>query len=115
MKELAATPDWAERRHFHRRLWARRHRFITLNSKIPRIAVDLLEAAGRGPGALADMMHLGYALFGGADAVVTWDEADLARDHTRRLLKAYARRNEVKAPLIGTPKEVGRWLGLRIE
>ncbi len=114
VQEIEATPDPEERRHILRRLWNLRRRLITLNSKILRIGFALLEAGGRGRNALADMMHLGYAVFSGADAVVTWDESDLARDHTRRLVAAYARRDGCKAPLIGTPKDVGRWLGIRI-
>jgi len=48
------------------------------------------------------------------DALVTWDQGDLARDHTRRIVQVYGRRERLSVPLIGTPEEVAKWLGLRI-
>jgi len=113
-RELDETPDWAERRKIYRRLWSRGARMITFNPRIVRIATDLRTLGRWRRNLIADLMHIGYAISGAADALVTWDRDDLARDATRRVVQAYGRREDVGVPLIGTPEEVAEWLGIRI-
>ena len=53
-----------------------------------------------------------YAIVGDADALATWDEADLARPKLRRIVAVFARERGVRAPYMGTPPEVIKdWFG----
>lgn len=74
LREIQATPALEERRHILRRVWSARPRVITTSRRVERIALDLLEAGGRGDDLFADMLHIGYSIVAGADALVTWDE-----------------------------------------
>jgi predicted nucleic acid-binding protein len=114
LREIEATPNLEERRHVLRRVWAARPKVITTSRRVERIALEIMEISGRGDDAFADMLHIGYSMVADADALVTWDEGDLARDHTRRLVQAYGRREGMGVPLIGTPEEVAGWLDIRI-
>ncbi len=75
---------------------------------------ELLSAGRWRESRLADTTHIAYTLLSEAEALVTWDTDDLARDRTRTVLQAYAMRKGLRAPLIGTPHEVSEWLGIRI-
>jgi hypothetical protein len=112
MREAAATPDPQERKHVLRRIWSAHPRTLTLTRKAERIALDLLQTGGWGEKLFADMLHLGYSIASDMDALVTWDEGDLAREKTRILVLHYCRREGLSVPLIGTPEEVGKWLGI---
>ena len=68
------------------------------------------QRAARSAGLSSD----GYSMLSEVDALVTWDQGDLARDHTRRIVQAYGRRERLSVPLIGAPEEVAQWLGRRI-
>jgi predicted nucleic acid-binding protein len=111
--ELAQTPGGDKAKWIARRIWAARPILLTPEPRVHKIAVDLL-AAGRWRGnRLVDMVHVAYTVIAGADALVTWDEGDLARDRTRVVVQAYTQGRGLRAPLIGTPEEVSRWLGIR--
>ena len=60
------------------------------------------------------MLHIAYTMLASLDILVTWDVEDLARDRTRAVVQAYAWRNGLRAPLIGTPEEAAGWLGIEI-
>ncbi len=77
-------------------------------------ALELLAAGRWSQARLADRVHVAYTLLSGADALVTWDTRDLARERPRVVVHAYAARQGLRAPLIGTPQEVAGWLGLKI-
>ena len=112
--ELSEVPDHDERRHIMRRLWDARPKMVTTSRRAERIALELLEAGGWGEEVFADMLHVSYSMLSEVDALVAWDQGDLARDHTRRIVQAYGRRERLSVPLIGTPEEVAQWLGRRI-
>jgi hypothetical protein len=112
--ELSETRDWAQKRAVYRRLWGLRLRMITLIGRIGWISREIRTAGGWGANRIADVTHIAYAVFAGADALVTWDVDDLARERTRQVVQAYGRREGRSVPLIGTPAEVAEWLGLRI-
>jgi hypothetical protein len=114
LAELARTPDPVERRHVLKRLWGSRPRLVTNSRKAERIAFQLLDAGGWSETLLADMLHVSYSMLSGADALVTWDRSDLARERTRRIVQAFGRREGLSVPLIGTPEDVAEWLELRI-
>ncbi len=61
-----------------------------------------------------DLTHVGYAVGGAADALVTWDLNTLACDPVRKACTLACRRLERQVPLLGTPLEVAAWLGLKI-
>jgi hypothetical protein len=63
---------------------------------------------------VADLTHLGYAIIGRADAVVTWNFRTLAREKVRLVLDVFCRREGYTPPLVGTPEEVAKWLKLTI-
>ncbi len=111
--ELDETPDHEQRRHIQRKLWSVRPRMITTSRRAERIALELLDGGGRQEETFADMLHVSYSMLGEVDALVTWDEGDLARDHLRRIVQAYGRRQGLSVPLIGTPEDVAEWLGLK--
>lgn len=79
-----------------------------------RMALELSLISGRCESVLADMTHLGYTILSDADALVTWDESDLARERTRLLVHVYCRRRNLSEPLIGTPLEISSWLDIEI-
>ncbi|MBI3097143.1 MAG: hypothetical protein HYY93_02690 [Planctomycetes bacterium] len=112
-REVAHTPDPAERRLIRRRMDAARPRVLTCRAQAEAMARELLSASGRGEKVFADFVHVGYTVISGADALVTWDRDDLACPRMRSLVQWYARRRGQPAPVIGTPEEVAEWFGLR--
>ena len=110
--ELQQTPDWDERKVIEHRFRDARVELITGRYQAEQIAQRLME---RGPFSLKmleDLIHLGYAVLGKADAVVTWDRRTMARNKVRFALQAFCRREGYSAPMIGTPEEVSQWLGI---
>lgn len=112
--EVAATPDSEERRIIERLLRRQRPERLAYHHRIGAIAHALLEEGGWGSRMLVDLTHVGYAIVGRADAIVTWDSRTLARASVRNVVQAYCRRDRLAAPLIGRPEEVAEWLDLRI-
>jgi predicted nucleic acid-binding protein len=112
--ELSETPDAEERRHVLKRLWSARPKMVTTSRRAERIALELLSAGGWSEDVFADMLHVSYSMLSEVDALVTWDHGDLAREHTRKIVQAYGKRQRLSVPLIGTPEEVAEWLGLKI-
>ncbi len=88
---------------------------MTYRPLVREIAEELLLQGGWGAKEIEDTLHIGYAIVSGADVLVTWDEADLARDKTRRLVRALCRRRGWEPLDIATPEEVlDEWLGIKI-
>ncbi|MBI2899853.1 MAG: hypothetical protein HYY17_06695 [Planctomycetes bacterium] len=112
--EVNRTPDPEERRTILRQIAKDRREEITGRAWAQRFAGLLTEVGGFGPRMLADLTHVGYAVLGNADAIVTWDRRTLARDKVRRTVHAVCRREGLEVPLIGRPEEIVEWLGLRI-
>lgn len=63
---------------------------------------------------VADVTQPGYAFAGGAEAVVTWNQRDLARDRVRDVVARYCEELGVATMRVGTPEEVALWLGVRV-
>ncbi len=112
--EVGNTPDPQERKSIQRLLWAQRPVRLGGDSRAAGIADSLLKEGGFRPSMLVDLTHVGYAVLGRADAVVTWDVRTLAREKVRSAVHAYCRREGLTVPLIGRPEEVAKWLGLRM-
>ena len=113
-REIDGTPDAEERKLIFRRMAGVRLKTIPATARILRLRDEILKAGGWGNNRIADMLHVAYTVIAGADALVTWDRQDLARDHTRRVVQAVCRRRGQRAPRIGVPEEVAEWLGIRI-
>lgn len=111
--ELAQTPGGDKAKRLARRIWATRPILLGSEPKAPAIALELLSAGRWSQNRYADMLHVAYTVLAGADALVTWDEDDLARDRPRVVVQAYTQGKGLRAPLIGTPEEVSKWLGIR--
>lgn len=108
--EIAKTPKIQIRRQSQRRLKSHRPRVIPTVRKVHEIAREL-EAAGCLTGRhIADLQHLGYALFGNVAYLVTWNMRDLARERTRRFVEEWCLRRKRAVMRIGTPEEMKRWL-----
>lgn len=115
VEELDGIPDNALRKQALDRFWRTDPTLITTRPWIRRIARELLQRGGWGEARLADMLHIGYAIVGEADILVTWDTKDLAREKTRRLVAALGRQEGFETPDIATPAEVlVEWLGTKI-
>lgn len=115
LAELVAVRDLSLRRQLLRKVRRERVRSITAGSRVDRRVEELEDAGWLGQGQLADLYHIAYAIQGGCDCLVSWDETHLARPWTQRLVEEYCRRNGLKRLRIGTPIEVAeRWLGIRI-
>lgn len=112
LEEVRATPMEEERKSILRRIWSSGAKHVTALRPAERVAGGLMAAGGWDGDLFADMLHVGYTVAGEADALVTWDRSDLARDHTRNIVAAYCRREGLLAPLIGTPEEVAKWLDI---
>ncbi|MBI2901223.1 MAG: hypothetical protein HYY17_13655 [Planctomycetes bacterium] len=113
--ELTEVRDPELRRRLRRKIEGERVRPITVGIRVDRLVVDLLRAGVLGRGHLADLYHVGYAVAGRCDYLVTWDADDLARPWTQRKVEEFCRGAGLKVVRIGTPVEVGeRWLGVRI-
>jgi hypothetical protein len=113
--ELQQTRDEELRRQSRRLYRLTRKRNVPTSARVKEIADDLQRLGAIGPAHVADALHLGYALIGQADALVTWNLADLARPHTRQIVSDYCWRRGLAEMRIGDPIEVGRWLDVRIE
>lgn len=111
--ELNQTPDPEERRIILRQVAKERRIEITGRAWASRFARLLTEVGNFGPRMLADLTHVGYAVLGQADAIVTWDQRTLAREKVRQTVLAVCRREGLAVPLIGLPQEVIGWLGLK--
>ena len=111
-EELRDTPDAEERKTLFRRLSGVRPRTITTTPRVGRIARDLLSLGGWGARRVADVLHVSYAVFARADALVSWDVHDLARERMREVARTFGRMQGVPVPWIGTPQEVAEWLEL---
>jgi hypothetical protein len=109
--EVQGTPDLALRRPMHRKIDRARPRTITGGARVDRVVEEMLSRGVLTEARLADLYHIGYAVLGEADYLVTWDTSDLARDATRRRLTEYCAASGRKALVIGTPMEVARSLG----
>ncbi len=110
--ELHATPDLVERRAVTRHMERVRMRAVPTTALVTTVRDEILEEGGWGANRLADMLHVAYTVIARADALVTWDQDDLARERTRRVVQAVCRRRGLKAPRIGMPEEVAAWFGL---
>jgi predicted nucleic acid-binding protein len=112
--ELRETRDRALRHQTVRKFQEVRARNVSWTLSVDQIAWDLVELGCVSENDLADALHLAYALIGKADALVTWNLADLARPHTRQIVRDYCWRHGLPEMRIGDPIEVGRWLDVRI-
>lgn len=115
LHEVRLISDLALRKQVRDKFWRNDPKLITTRPKVAWIAGELLRRGGWGDQDLADMVHIGYAVVGQADVLVTWDTADLAREKTRRIVAALGRQEGFETPDIVTPAEVlVEWLGLKI-
>lgn len=114
LEEVDATPDPEERRMIRRRLRRAHPKLVSGQFRAQLMARTLREEGGFGGRILADLTHVGYSIIVGADALVTWDVRGLAREEMRQVVNAYCKRNDLAAPLIGTPPEVAKWLSIAI-
>ncbi len=120
LDELKGWP--AEARHkIGRKMKRVRARILSGDAWAERFSGSLQELGGFNPSRVDDLKHVGYAVGGGVDALLTWDVNTLACDPVRRacdpVRRACAlvcRRLGRPAPLMGTPLEVAAWLGLQI-
>lgn len=95
-----------------RRLAATRLEKVPVTIRVRRLAGDLLRAGDWPERQRPDMTHLACAMLSGADALITWDSADLAKPKTRNIAAQWARERR-RAPLrIGKPEDVAAWLGI---
>ncbi len=83
-------------------------------TRLRRVAYELIALGCVTAKHLADAYHLAYAVLGRVDAVVTWNMADLARAHTREVLRDYCWRYGIPEIRIGNPSEVAGWLDVEI-
>lgn len=112
--EVYQTRDPGLRHPVRRKIDRVRPRTITGGARADRMAAELLLRGVLTEARLADVYHIGYALLGGADYLVTWDVADLAREGTRRRITEFCVATDRKTLMIGAPVEVAQWLGTRI-
>lgn len=113
LEEIHDTPELAEKRTIERFLLRHRPDVISGQDWAESLANSLAEAGKFGPRMLVDLTHVGYAVRGAADAIVTWDRRTLARDKVRRAVQIVCRRQGLTAPLLGTPEEMTQWLRLK--
>ena len=114
-REIDNTADLVERRSILRKMEGVRPRRLTATSRTLELRDEILREGEWGRRRFADAMHIAYTVTSGADALVTWDLRDLARDPTRDLVRSICRARGLSVPRIGTPPEVAEWLGLKIE
>ena len=112
LEEIWDMPNPTQRRIIERRFQDAGPVILSGRSQADAIAQALTREGAFGVGMLADLIHLGYAIRGYADAVVTWDVSTMAREKVRIAVHAYCHREGRPAPLIGRPEEVAQWLGL---
>ena len=114
LRELKGIRDSSLRRNALRLYESFRKRIVPENPQAERMARDLIRLGCVTENHLADAVHLAYTIFAGADALVTWNMGDLARPHTRMIVRGFCRRNGLPDIRIDSPVEVARWLGVRI-
>jgi len=112
--EIRRTPDPEERQALARRCQSIRSRTVTNTRRARELGQALLAATPWSQAQFQDMMHISYAILGGADAVVTWDRAHIACETTRRAVALTCRIRGLTPPFLGTPSEVLEWLGNEI-
>ena len=112
--ELHETPDLDERTHIYRRMADASPRNVPESSRVLKLRDELLREGRWGANRFEDMLHVAYTIACQADALVTWDEGDLARSRTRRVVESVCRRMGVRAPKIGIPEDVARWLNINL-
>lgn len=114
LAEVDATPEPAERRVIRRRIRRAHPELVSGRGRAESIANELREEWAFSTSVLADLTHVGYSILAGADALVTWDKKGLARAKTRRAVQEYCSRRGKKAPLIGEPEDVAKWLSIEM-
>src|SRR5437016_289656 len=72
VEELDGIPNNVLRKQALDRLRRTDPTMVTTRRKVAWIAEELLRQGGWGQGYLADMLHIGYAIVGQADVLVTW-------------------------------------------
>jgi transposase InsO family protein len=112
--ELRETRDEGLRRQVERKYVRASKKTVPTTGRVREIAWALVAAGCVTENHLADAFHIAYSIRGGADALVTWNLQDLAREHTRRILRDYCWEHGHPELRVGTPVEVGRWLGVKI-
>jgi hypothetical protein len=115
LAELGEHPRKDIRKGIVRYLRRMRPKVLGPSAAVRGATEELLERGGWGKKVIADVTQLGYALIGGAEAFVTWNQRDLARDHVRKIVREYCEVHGRAEMKVGTPLEVARWLGVRIE
>ncbi len=113
LDEIAEGPA-GERRKLRRQIERVRARVLPGAAWAGRFAEELMSLGPFGQSRVDDLKHVGYAVGGKVDALVTWDVKTLACDPVRRACALACRRTGRRAPFLGTPLEVARWLGLQI-
>ncbi len=113
-KELRDDPDPEALRTVERQFGRQNPDLIPHKAQAEAIGRELRDRGGFGERRLADLIHVGYAVLGRADALVTWDVKTLAREHVRTVVKRWGKELQRPVPRIGTPLEVAAWFGLRI-
>lgn len=112
--ELEHTQDPEMRRQVVRRYRDVRKRDIPTLSAVRDAAWELVRRGCVTENHLADAFHLGYAIAGRMDALITWNLRDLARPHTRKIVSDYCWQCGIPGLRIGNPQEVGQWLNVEI-
>lgn len=113
--EISRTPDPSRRQYLAERILEVRPRIAPPDERAERMADELLRLGRWRERRLVDLLHVAYTVLEKADALVTWDVDDLARERPRHVVHAYTRSRKLLTPLIGTPEEVAVWLGLKID
>ena len=114
LRELRVHPKADVRRKIQRQLRRRRPKVLGPNARVRRATDELMALGGWSARALADVTQMGYAPVAKAEALVTWNQRDLARREVRRVVRRYCRERNRPVMEIGTPEEVARWLGVRM-
>ena len=114
LEEIREHPRPDLRRRILRYLWRRRPKVLGPNARVREATRELMSMGRWGPRVLVDVTQVGYALVGKADALVTWNQKDLARREVRRVIQRYCRERNRPMMRIGTPQEVARWLGVKM-
>lgn len=112
--EVMKVLDPLRRRYIIERIHDTRSEMAPPKAEAEGIAQDLLRLGCWSERRFVDMLHVAYTILEKADALVTWDVDDLARERPRKVVHAYTRSRGMLTPLIGTPEEVSAWLGVKI-
>jgi hypothetical protein len=114
LEEIRNHPRAELRTSIFRFLRKLRPKVLGPTGEIRRTTEELLRLGGWGPKLVADVTQLGYALIGGAEALATWNQKDLARAEVRQVVQQYCKARGLPTMRVGTPREVARWLGVKI-